>query len=290
MTIHEGETIYTTAPAVSAMADALHTDPDTIHRYLRILTRKGQLAFHGPPGTGKTFTAQKLADLVTAETDGFVDLIQFHPAYEYEDFIQGIRPEVVDGQVSYHLKAGRFLEVVEKAQATDAPCVLIIDELNRANLGRILGELMHSLEYRDSAIPLASGNSLKIPSNLYIIATFNTADRSTALVDYALRRRFAFIRLEPDYAVLKKYHQQTTNQQTTNQLITLLQKINADIPPDYQLGISYFLIPDLATHLPDIWQTEIEPYLLEYFYADPTRVDPYRWQKVSQLLAPNLFL
>jgi 5-methylcytosine-specific restriction protein B len=182
-------------------------EPEVIARWERILNRKKHIVFQGPPGTGKTYVAERLAKMMVSETYGFIEVVQFHPAYAYEDFVQGIRPKPMDGGLTYELEEGRFLAFCRRAdeEANGAPCVLIIDEINRAHLSRVFGELMYLLEYRDKAIPLAAGGEpFRIPGNVYLIGTMNTADRSIALVDHALRRRFSFIRLNPDYNILKK--------------------------------------------------------------------------------------
>src|SRR5690606_11871441 len=128
------------------------------------------------------------------------------PSYAYEDFMQGIRPQSKDGRLEYPLVPGRFLDFCERARSRDGRCVLVIDEINRADLSRVFGELMYLLEYRDREVPLSGGQRFSIPSNVRIIGTMNTADRSIALVDYALRRRFAFLRLSPNFHVLRRYH------------------------------------------------------------------------------------
>jgi 5-methylcytosine-specific restriction protein B len=171
---------------------------ETIELWLSRLKRKQQLIFQGPPGTGKTYVAERLARVLTADTYGLVDVVQFHPSYGYEDFMHGIRPVTESGQISFERVPGRFLRFCKAArEAQDAsPCVLIIDEINRGNLSRIFGELMYLLEYRDQTIPLAGEEArFGIPPNVYIIGAMNTADRSIALVDHALRRRFSFIHL-----------------------------------------------------------------------------------------------
>ena len=130
---------------------------ETIELWRNRLRRKRHLIFQGPPGTGKTFVAERLARLLTANTYGAVETVQFHPSYGYEDFMQGIRPIITDGQLTFARLPGRFLQFCERAQGAQngAPCVLIIDEINRANLSRVFGELMYLLEYRDKMIPLA---------------------------------------------------------------------------------------------------------------------------------------
>src|SRR5262249_17867837 len=142
-----------------------------------------------------------------AGVDGHVDLVQFHPAYAYEDFIQGLRPRPrKDGSLEFILEPGRFRDFCQQAGGRTGTSVLIIDEINRANLPQVFGELMYLLEYRDREIPLSGGGRLRIPPRVRIIGTMNTADRSIALVDHALRRRFAFLRLEPKLEVLERFH------------------------------------------------------------------------------------
>ncbi len=245
------------------------------------IERKKQAIFYGPPGVGKTFLAQKFAQHLVGGGDGIVQLIQFHPAYSYEEFIQGIRPVTgEDGALSYEMKEGRFLAFCRQARGRNGLSVLIIDEINRANLGQLFGELMIALEYREQPIQLASGEPFAVPRNVRVIGTMNTADRSIALVDYALRRRFAFIPLHPNFEALRHYHAQTGFK--VDGLIKLLARLNAHIEdPHYALGVSYFLLPDLAEQLPNIWQMEIEPYLEEYFFNQPAKVEQFRWEQVK---------
>ena len=256
-----------------------------IQDWERKLRRKMHIVFQGPPGTGKTFVAERMARLLLSESIGYSDTVQFHPSYAYEDFMQGIHPQVEDGELTYRIQAGRFLEFCEEARKRDAqtPCVLIIDEINRANLSRVFGELMYLLEYRDKAIPLAvGGEKFNIPANVYLIGTMNTADRSIALVDHALRRRFAFIYLPPDYEVLKARLEE--DGLPSESLISTLERINREIDDrNYELGISFFMNEgkNLRTMLPDIWTSEIEPYLEEYFYDRPAKVEAFRWLNLS---------
>jgi len=176
---------------------------------------------------------------------------------------------------------GRFLEFCRKAKKREGTCALIIDEINRANLARVFGELMYLLEYRDREIPLAGGGVLRIPANVRIIGTMNTADRSIALVDHALRRRFAFLALYPNYAVLRHYHEKTGCE--ISSLINVLRQLNRQIEdPHYQVGITFFLRMDLAEQIEDIWRMEIEPYLEEYFFDQPDKADAFRWDEVKK--------
>jgi 5-methylcytosine-specific restriction protein B len=242
---------------------------------------KGQAILYGPPGTGKTFVAEHLAKLLLSEGDGCSDLVQFHPAYSYEDFIQGIRPITKpDGSIAYSLLPGRFLEFCNNAKKRTGNCVLIIDEINRANLSRVFGELMYLLEYRNKTIPLAGGGSFEIPKNVFIIGTMNTADRSIALVDHALRRRFSFLQLQPKFDILRKFHE--SNGFDCEGLIQMLSQVNRQIgDKHYEIGISFFMIKALDTELEDIWTMEIEPYLEEYFADQPEKIRDFRWDAIK---------
>lgn len=253
---------------------------------VRAIRRKGQGILYGPPGTGKTFLAQKLASHLIGGGVGFTELVQFHPSYTYEDFIEGLRPERTDsGGLDYRMVPGRFKDFCDRARRVEDPCVLIIDEINRANLSRVFGELMYLLEYRDERVPLAGGSEFEIPPNVYLIGTMNTADRSIALVDHALRRRFAFVHLHPDYNVLRYYHSSRDTGFDTGPLVGILREINREIDDvNYEVGISFFLHEELADHLPAIWRMEIEPYLEEYFFDRREIVERYRWQKVREKL------
>jgi MoxR-like ATPase len=259
---------------------------DVIESWQRRIRRKMHIVFQGPPGTGKTYVAERLARLLVSGTKGFWEVVQFHPSYAYEDFIQGIRPRILKGSITYELEKGRFLEFCRKAQEVpdESPCVLIIDEMNRAHLSRVFGELMYLLEYRDKEIPLAAGGAMfRIPQNVYIIGTMNTADRSIALVDHALRRRFSFIRLDPNYEILTNHLK--SRGYPSDSLVLTLKEINRAIDdPNFEIGISYFMRKDqvLKEHLSDIWLGEIEPYLEEFFYDQLAKVEPFRWRTLIE--------
>jgi hypothetical protein len=266
---------------LAEVSKATYLDEDRLRRWVSSIDRKGQAVFYGPPGTGKTFVAEHLARHLIGGGDGFMELVQFHPAYGYEDFIQGIRPRVNEqGALDYEMVSGRFIEFCDRARARRSRCVLIIDEINRANLARVFGELMYLLEYREQEVPLAGGNILSIPPNVRIIGTMNTADRSIALVDHALRRRFAFIKLAPELEILSHFHGNETPVDIHG-LQNVIRDINSQIADEhYSLGISFFLQPDLHTCIEDIWRMELEPYLEEYFFDQPSAVNDFRWERV----------
>jgi 5-methylcytosine-specific restriction protein B len=258
-------------------------DRDLLSQWVNAVERKGQAIIYGPPGTGKTFVARHLARHLVGGGDGFVEVVQFHPAYAYEDFVQGIRPKPgADGGLDYPVVPGRLLEFCREARTRAGKCVLIIDEINRANLSRVFGELMYLLEYRDEEVPLASGGVFRFPDNVRIIGTMNTADRSIALVDHALRRRFAFLALYPDYDVIAKYHTYWETGFPVGGLVDTLKKLN-DVIADrhYEVGISYFLRENLESEIEDIWRMEVEPYLEEYFFDQPEKANRFKWDEVK---------
>ena len=255
-------------------------EPDQIKDWSEQVLRKKQLIIYGPPGSGKTYLAERLARYIAGQR-GLSELVQFHPSYAYEDFVQGIRPRVVEGALSYELAEGRFMCFCREAsERPDQSCVLVIDEINRANLARVFGELMYLLEYRESRVRLASGGPpFSIPANVYLIGTMNTADRSIAMIDQAMRRRFSFIRLATDYRILARHLEKCDLANLP--LINLVKDLNRAIADeDYELGISFFMVDDLASGLARVWQGEVEPYLEEVFFDRPDEMARFRWPKV----------
>lgn len=255
--------------------------------WINSINRKGQAILYGPPGTGKTFLAEHLAKHLISGQRGFCDLLQFHPSYTYEEFMQGIRPEPNDsGGLRFPVVPGRFMKFCREAETRKPDiCVLIIDEINRANLAKVFGELMYLLEYREKRIPLASGEVFGIPQNVRIIGTMNTADRSIAIVDFALMRRFAFIRLQPDFDLLERYLEERCPGFDRQALIGLLKELNGVIREEgFMVGITFFLDENLKDSIESIWSREIEPYLEEFFFDRPEIVERYRWNQVSSQL------
>ena len=262
--------------------------PAQLTDLLALLQDKQQLILQGPPGTGKTYVAQRLAKLLTglAEPGLQVTTVQFHPSYGYEDFIEGIRPESKLGAagqhvVDYPVLPGRFREFCERAarHGGATPFVFIIDEINRGNLPRIFGELMYLLEYRKESVLLPySGKSFQIPPNVYLIGTMNTADRSIALVDFALRRRFNFVQMHADPDLFDRWL--ATTALGIPYLATLYRRLctEAIADPHYRIGHSYFIDNALTeAKLERIWRYTIEPLLTEYYAENEKTAEKWRW-------------
>ncbi len=281
-------------PPLRALAEELYlTEPaDFLHNIDELLTDKKQVIFQGPPGTGKTYVAQKLANHLAGSEDR-VTLVQFHPSYAYEDFVQGFRPKTgEDGQPRFELKDGPLRQVAKRAE--DEPGekhFLIIDEINRGQLSKVLGELYFLLEYRDKEIRLQySDEPFSLPENLYIIGTMNTADRSIALVDAALRRRFYFVEFHPDRepvkSVLRKWLE--ANDMTDMMWVAdVVQSANKLLKDDRHaaIGPSYFMKKDGLNEgiVERIWKHNVIPYIEERLFEDPERLKEFALPKLRGL-------
>jgi 5-methylcytosine-specific restriction protein B len=246
-----------------------------LQRVLDLLAARRQIVLYGPPGTGKTWLARRLA-AHAFEADA-VRLVQFHPSYSYEDFVEGYRPVTDRGVLTYQLVWGPLRELSARALThSDRPHVLIIDEINRGNLSKIFGELYFLLEYRDEPMRLqySSDVEFRLPPNLHVIGTMNTADRSIALLDAALRRRFAFFELSPNAAPIRSLLGNWLERHGLDpDPAALLETLNAmlmdaDGDADLAIGPSYFMntagtSPDLQT----VWEYDLLPLLVERFYG-----------------------
>jgi MoxR-like ATPase len=262
---------------------------DWLRKALGLLDLKRQLILQGVPGTGKTHVARCLAQMLTGGRDEAVRLVQFHPAYSYEEFVEGvkIRSVEVDGRhdVTYPVEDGLLgAFAAAAARRPSEPHVLLIDEINRGNLPRVFGELLYLLEYREQAVVLPySRRGFRLPANLYLIGTMNAADRSVALVDHALRRRFSFIEMPPDPALLAawfKAHAPAAGPAFADKVVALFERLNArlraDLGPQAQVGHSYFMTPDLDDHrLRMVWEHHVRPLLNEHFPGRPERAAAY---------------
>ena len=238
----------------------------------RRLLEKRQIVLYGPPGTSKTHIAKAFSRYFQAGK-GQIENVQFHPSYSYEDFIEGYRPNGSASGAQFSLHSGVFKEFCKRALANQSQRhVIIIDEINRGNLPQIFGELLYLLEYRGEETTLPYSKSpFVIPENVYVIATMNSADRSIAMVDYALRRRFEFFDLSPDAKTLRSYLERTECKVPVQRVIALFEKLNAvvgqELGKHYRVGHTYFMKPNLTEQaLKEVWQFSILPLLEEYFF------------------------
>jgi hypothetical protein len=255
------------AVSLPELADFLCLAPAYLADVDWLLRDKKQLVFYGPPGTGKTFVAEEYAGWFTKSPDR-VEIIQFHPSYAYEDFVEGIRPVLDVAELRYRMAPGLLKQLAERATKDRGhDFVLIIDEINRANLARVFGELLYLLEYRSKEVTLPySGESFSLPPNLYLIGTMNTADRSIALVDFALRRRFHFIEFPADAGILRKWL--LRRNPSMAYVADLLDWVNKSIDDrDFAIGFSYFMREQLDEELLNrIWERSILPALDEFYF------------------------
>lgn len=255
-----------------------------IGEYIEILEHKKQIILQGPPGTGKTYNAKKIAkQFIGDNKPEQIKIVQFHPSYSYEDFVRGITVKNNNGKLEYKTENKILAQFAKNALESNLPHVLIIDEINRANLPVVLGELIYALEYRGQAVETMysvesdNGNKITIPENLYIIGTMNTADRSVGHIDYAIKRRFAFVDVLPTEAAILNKKAKELFKLVSQIFVNKVEgeKENSEyLAPDFnckdvQLGHSYFLLregteEEQLTELSMRLQYEIMPILNEY--------------------------
>ena len=269
---------------ISDLCDETYMEPEFFQKLDLFLEDKKQLIFHGPPGTGKTFVALKYAEYLTQD-EGDVKVVQFHPSYGYEDFIEGLRPSTDEmGHLSYQVESGIFKRLCDTARsAPNSTFVLIIDEINRGNIPRIFGELMFLLERRGQSTDLPfSKKPFSIPRNIVVIGTMNSTDRSVALMDLALRRRFHFVSMNPREEVLRSWLSSNGKPKSTADLFAQLnESLEKDgIETERLVGHAHFMSPNLSDEfLPMIWEGTIEPLVNEYFFADPDKAKRYSYDE-----------
>ena len=245
---------------------------------------------YGPPGTGKTYIVrEKSAEICGASRETYPDLVEkdriafitFHQSYAYEDFVEGIRPVTDDGKVAYEIRKGIFREMCERAESDpDNRYVLVIDEINRANISKVFGELITLLEpdkrldaENEIRVTLPySGDTFGVPKNLYLIGTMNTADRSIALLDTALRRRFEFVEMMPKPEILPN----VAGVKLAEMLRRLNQRVETLFDRDHTIGHAFFMNVATLEELDAVFRRKVIPLLQEYFYED--------WKKIAAVL------
>lgn len=269
--------------------DSVYMDDDSYNTLVSLVKCKKNIILQGAPGVGKTFAAKRLAySMMGVKDPNRVMMVQFHQSYSYEDFIMGFRPS----ENGFKLKHGVFYEFCKRAEVdSDNDYFFVIDEINRGNLSKIFGELFMLLESDKRGVALQllyADEKFSIPENLYIIGMMNTADRSLAMLDYALRRRFAFFNLKPAFESdgFKSY-QKSINNDKFDKLIECIKQLNLAIKSDESLGSgfcighSYFCDLDkFETHefessLTRIVDFEIIPLLSEYWFDDADMVNEW---------------
>lgn len=257
-------------------------DEARYYKLVNLLKAKKNIILQGAPGVGKTFSAKRLAYSIMEEKDiSRIMMVQFHQSYSYEDFIMGYRPT----KNGFELSEGPFYEFCKKAEVDDREYFFIIDEINRGNLSKIFGELLMLIEKdkRGQKIRLLYSNELfSVPKNVYIIGMMNTADRSLAMIDYALRRRFAFYKLEPafDSDGFQAIMSETSNPKF-NALVNQIEALNEAISKDeslgdgFRIGHSYLCADEEVTDewLSAVVEYELLPLLDEYWFDESSKIE-----------------
>lgn len=292
--LSEGASGLTYTP--DEFARSIYWDVAAAQHLLDVFGRSKQMILAGPPGTGKSFIANRLADFAVRE-GGRVERLQFHPSYQYEDFIEGIRPVLATGDthgedgdrrsehISYAIRDGILKRLVRSALQSPAETfVLVIDELNRANVSKVFGELLFCLEYREPEYKVTlpySDDDFYVPPNVRLIATMNTADRSIALIDAAFRRRFHQYTLTPNLDVIRRWHAERGEAQVGEEAAVHLDRLNvalSDVLDKGRLiGHSFFLRADLdVVGFESIWAEDLEPVLSEHLFSSPSDLERCR--------------
>jgi 5-methylcytosine-specific restriction protein B len=249
-----------------------------------------QIILAGPPGTSKTWIAERIARYVTHDDPLCRRTVQFHPSYGYEEFMEGLRPVVSGGGIIFDRVDGVVLEMAKQIRDDERWHVLIMDEMNRANLPRVLGELMYLFEYRNQPLDLRYTKNFELPENLLFIGTMNTADRSIRGIDIALRRRFEVFEFPYDVGILGRFYK---DQSRTNDVPNLLDGfvalndfLKVTLDRHHTIGHSFFMAEHM-THkrLKGVWDRKIAPLIEEYFFDQPQVADNFLfeqfWPKIA---------
>jgi MoxR-like ATPase len=248
----------------------------------------------GPPGTSKTFLADHMASHLTGGVDRAITTVQLHPSYGYEEFVEGLRPTTGDnGELRFVPEPGPLLRVAEAARRdADSLQVLIVDEMNRANLPRVFGELLFLLEYRDRSLDLRFHPGFSLPENVALIGTMNTADRSIRSIDAAIRRRFEIFECMPDPALLERWFASERGVSHVPDLREGFERLNGRLTElldrHHTVGHSFLMRQELTSDmLRRIWARRIGPLVEEYLFdrPDTAREITLEWCWPSQAAA-----
>lgn len=289
---------------VGKVAQELLLPEEFLREIEELLLDKGQVVFYGPPGTGKTYVADRIAEAIQPDPERRLT-VQFHPSISYEDFFEGYRPRLEAGQMTYELRRGPLALLAQRAAtAPGVPHVLVIDELNRAALPRVFGELLYLLEYRNKEVRTAyrPDTPFRLPSNLYLIGTMNTADRSVAVIDAALRRRFHFIPFVPHEGplsgVLRSW---LKKQEEPGWIAGLVDGVNDALRVLLQgahllVGHSHFLVAGAGPGRPTVlteqrlrrtWDYGIYPMIEDQLHGRPDQLAEFTWDAVLERFGPG---
>ena len=284
-------------------AELLIDDVDFLEDIVELLQDKGQVILYGPPGTGKTYLARELAKELAPE-ESCRALVQFHPSTTYEDFFEGYRPAGTgdNGGIRYKLTPGPLKRMAKRARKApdDKKHVMIIDEINRGNLPSVLGELLFLLEYRDESVETLyrPKKPFSLPDNLWFIGTMNTADRSIALVDAALRRRFHFVPFFPDRGPMAGLLGRWLDREgepawvghlvdaVNNELKEILEGSHLLLGPSHFMKAYDSSLDTQRERLRRIWEYNIEPFIEDQFFGDPQQIDRFRFDAVMRRFGP----
>lgn len=284
------------------LAEELLVDRSFIEDITKLLEDKKQVVFYGPPGTGKTYFARKLAEVLVPDAERR-SIVQFHPSTSYEDFFEGYRPDTdADGSMVYRLQQGPLAQLAARAHGSPGRRhLMIIDEINRANLPKVLGELLFLFEYRDTPVRTLyrPDEPFELSKDICFIGTMNTADRSIALIDAALRRRFHFIPFFPNQGpmagLLDRWLEREGEYAWVGELVA---HVNDELTielggPHLQLGPSHFMKKGLSEQvLRRIWEYDIEPFIEDQFFGDAARIKHFRfpqvWSRFNDLASESI--